>query len=164
MLMNCVQAFTFSVELFKWTDINSCLINLDLGFTTYTATLMNLDSAAYFDEKHSHMNVIVHCHFHWYPSLSQTLSESEGIRFFLVQWYSQSQVVQEISYTGGPGAIYTLRNAVYMADFGDFQNDNKVKIFTLDGESFKWKQTLELARRPDYLSETFRMAAVSYYD
>ena len=62
------------------------------------------------------------------------------------------------------GAIYTLRNAVYMADFGDFQNDNKVKIFTLDGESFKWKQTLELARRPDYLSETFRMAAVSYYD
>ena len=163
MLMNCVQAFTFSVELFKWTDINSCLINLDLGFTTYTATLMNLDSATYFDEKHSHMNVIVQCHF-YYPYFSETLGESEGIKLFMIKWHSHSQVVEKVSYSGGPGAMYTLRNVVYMADFRDFQNDYKVKVYTLDGESFKWKQSLEFSRRSDFISESFRMVAVPYYD
>ena len=155
----CLEAYTFSMQNFRWVDVDSCLVTLDInGFEYGLTNLVALTTATIFEDKQSnHPSVLIHCHFLNYNFHGKPISI---YKFYMIKWHTTPKVTREISFDGGSGPLFTLQNTVYMADF---QTDHQIKIFAFGEESFNWKQTFQLMNGTEFSPQDFRMTAVPYY-
>ena len=157
-LDQCLQAYTFSVPHFQWVDINSCLITLDLNDETRSIYLASMTTAVFFENKHTNdLSVIILCHFRNYNEYGKV---SSIYKFYAIKWNATPTVVQDTSFGGGSGPLFTLQNVVYMADF---RTNHQIKIFGREEGSFNLKQTLQFFNATDFSPQDFRMTAVPYY-